>query len=117
MASKLSINRGTTFAITLNYQKNGVAADLTGATVRFTVKSAEYDTDNTDGAALVLKNITSHTNPTGGVSTIALAPADTQNITPGTYTYDIKVAEASGAVYKVDEGKLILDGSPTNRLV
>lgn len=103
MSSKLSINRGTTFNITVNYQKNGVAADLTGATVRFTVKLPEFDTDNTDAAAVILKNVTSHTNPTGGVSVISLVPSDTQNVIPGTYVYDIKVAELSGAVYKVGD--------------
>ena len=117
MASKLSINRGTTFNVTVNYQKNGVAADLTGATVRFTVKNAEYDADNLDAAALITKNVTSHTNALGGISTIALIPTDTQNMIPGIYTYDIKVAEAAGAVYKIDEGKFLVDGSPTNRLV
>ena len=117
MASKLNINRGTTFNITVNYQKNGVAADLTGATIRFTVKANEYDADDLDAAAVVLKNITSHTNPSQGISTIALAPTDTQNIAPNSYWYDIKVQEANGSVYKIDEGHFVLAGSATNRLV
>jgi len=40
--ANLKINRGTTYSITLNYQKNGVATTLVGATVRFTIKGAEF---------------------------------------------------------------------------
>lgn len=110
----LKINRGTTFPITVNYQRDGQPATLVGATVRFTIKSAEYDASTDDTSALVTKNVTSGT--ADGVATITLDPTDTAAITPGDYFYDVKVKEAGGAVYKIDEGKIKLDGSPTNRL-
>ena len=113
---KLTVDRGTTFTIDIVYKKNGVAASLTGATIRFTVKTAEFDSSTDDSTALVSKNVTSHTDASNGLSAIVLNPADTATITPGKYRYDIKVAEAGGAVYKIDEGVLTLDGSPTNRL-
>lgn len=116
MSSKLRVNRGTTFIITLHYQKDGVSASLAGATVRFTVKTTEYDAESDDSTALVLKNITAHTDEAAGITEILLEPADTDDITPGLYYFDIKVAEASGAVYKIIEGRFDLDGSPTNRL-
>lgn len=94
--AKLKINRGTSFSITLNYKKDGVAATLVGGTVRFTVKAAEYDSDTSDATASIVKNVTSGTS--GGVATITLNPADTATLTPGTYFYDLKVAEA-GALY------------------
>ena len=114
--TKLKINRGTTYAITLNYTKNGVATSLVGATVRFTMKDVEYDTSTTDSTAEVIKNVVNGT--AGGVATITLNPSDTATITPGKYYYDIKVDENSDGtvVYKVDEGTIVLDGSPTNRL-
>lgn len=114
--AKLRINRGTTYAIDLVYKVGGVATTLVGATVRFTMKTAEYDADTDDSTSSVTKNITSGTS--GGLATITINPADTSTLTPGTYYYDIKVdVDSDGAtVYKVDEGTVILDGSPTNRL-
>ena len=116
MANKLEVNRGTTYVITVNYQQDGVAADLTGATVFFTVKTAQYSTDATDADALVSKDVISHTNPTAGITQITLDPVDTATITPGKYFYDIKVLDSDGDIYKIDEGKIVIDGSPTNRL-
>lgn len=116
MASKLSVNRGTTYAITFNYQKDGVAASLVGASVFFTVKTTEFDGDTSDTTAVLSKTVTSHTDAAGGITTITINPADTATLTPATYFYDIKVKESTGAIYKCDEGKLVLDGSPTNRM-
>lgn len=113
---KLNIDRGTTFTIDIVYKKNGVAASLVGATIRFTVKTVEFDSSVTDTTAVVTKNVTSHTDGAAGLSSISIDPADTATLVPGKYNYDIKVAEAGGAVYKIDEGKITLDGSPTNRL-
>jgi hypothetical protein len=113
---KFNIDRGTTFTIDIVYRKNGVAASLVGATIRFTVKSVEFDSSTTDATAVITKNVTSHVDADNGLSLITINPADTATLTPGKYNYDIKVAEAGGAVYKIDEGTLKLDGSPTNRL-
>lgn len=110
----LKVNRGTTYTIGVNYQRNGEAATLVGATVRFTMKDEEYDTSTDDTTAVVKKNVTDGTS--GGVATITIDPSDTSTLTPGTYFYDIKVEDADGNVYKIDEGKIKLDGSPTNRL-
>jgi hypothetical protein len=110
----LKINRGTTYTITVNYQKDGVAATLVGATVRFTVKTAEFSAVTDDADAVIKKDITSGSS--GGVATITLNPADTATLAPGSYFYDIKVKEAGGTVYKIVEGRINLDGSPTNRL-
>lgn len=113
---KLTVDRGTTYTINIVYKKNGVAASLAGATVRFTVKTSEYDSNTTDSTAVITKNITAHTDAPNGLSLVTLDPTDTATLTPGKYYYDIKVAEAGGAVYKIDEGTLALDASPTNRL-
>ena len=114
---KFTVDRGTTFTIDVAYKDNGVAASLAGATIRFTVKSAEYDSSVTDSTAVITKDVTSHIDAPNGLSAIILDPADTATLLPGKYYYDIKVAESGGAVYKIDEGTLKLDGSPTNRLV
>jgi len=109
----LAINRGTTYTIGVEYQKDGEPATLVGATVRFTVKTEEWDDDMDDSDASILKNVTDGTS--AGLATITIDPEDTATLTPGNYYYDIKVEEAGGEIYKIDEGKIKLDGSPTNR--
>jgi hypothetical protein len=111
--ANLKVNRGTTYTIGLQYQKDGVDTTLVGATVRFTVKTTEFDASTDDSTAVVEKNVTS--GDASGSAEIVLNPADTATLEPLKYYYDIKVEEASGAIYKIDEGRLILDGSPTNR--
>lgn len=111
----LKIPRGTTYAIDVVYKKNGVAATLVGATIRFTVKAEEWDTDaDDDPSGLIRKNVTSHTDAANGLSTITLTDTDTY-LDPDTYHYDIKVEEVDGDIYKLDEGTVVIDGSPTNR--
>lgn len=114
--ANLNIDRGTTYVITFNYTKAGVATTLVGATVRFTMKTTEYSTDTDDSDASLVKNIT--TGTAGGVATITINPSDTATLAPGKYFYDIKVDEASdgATVYKCVEGTIKLDASPTNRL-
>jgi hypothetical protein len=112
--AQLKINRGTTYTINVAFQRNGVAATLVGATVRFTVKSTEYSSDTSDSDAVITKNITDGTS--GGIATITIDPADTATLTPGKYFYDTKVEDVDGNIYKLDEGTIKLDGSPTNRL-
>lgn len=109
----LKINRGTTYTIGVEYKKNGVAETLVGATVRFTVKTVEWDDDMDDSDASILKNVTDGNS--AGEATITIDPADTAELTPDKYYYDIKVEEAGGDIYKIDEGTIKLDGSPTNR--
>lgn len=110
----VKINRGTTFTWSVNYAKDGEPATLVGATVRFTVKTAEFSEDADDSDAVITRDITDGTAE--GTAEFTLNPADTATLAPADYFYDIKVEEAGGDVYKIDEGKIKLDGSPTNRL-
>lgn len=115
----LKVNRGTTHKLDLEYNEDGAAASLSGCTIFFTVKTTEYDTDDTDAAALIKKTKTTFLetgdNPTAGVAVIVINPTDTQDITPGNYWYDLKVKKSTGEIYKIVEGRFKLDGSPTNR--
>lgn len=112
---KLKINRGTTYTLTYNHKVDGVATTLVGATVRFTMKPVEWDEEANDSTALITKDITN--GNAQGKATISLTPTDTYK-TPGKYYYDIKVDVNSDGVtiYKMDEGTVALDGSPTNRI-
>lgn len=117
----LTIKRGTTYPITLTLTDDaGAAIDLTGATVYFTAKTDEWDVDAPDTIAAITKDVTVHVDEDGvasaalGISTITLLPADT-NINAATYHYDITVEYANGVVNTPIEGKLKIDGKPTNR--
>ena len=122
----LTIKRGTTFPIEFfNKTKAGVAIDLTGATVYFTAKVAESDLITDDLNAVIKKDVTTHVDEFGvpsatrGISTILLTPTLT-TVTPGKYNYDITVkyaaiGPAAAVVVTPIEGKLTIDGKPTNR--
>lgn len=110
----LKINRGTTYSIGVLYKRNGEPYSLVGATVRFTIKTTEFDDNMTDSDAVLLKNVTD--GDAEGNATITIDPVDTAEVDPDAeYFYDIKVEQANGEIYKIDEGKIKLDGSPTNR--
>lgn len=110
----IKINRGTTRTMAFEYRRDGEPRSLVGATLRFTVKATEWDSDADDSTALIRKDITEHTDAAAGESEIILTPADT-DVTPGKYYWDIRVEESTGEIYKVAEGRLKVDGSPTNR--
>lgn len=113
---KLKFDRGTTQTIGVDYQnEDGTPRSLAGATIRFTMKTDEWDTNATDTTAVISKNVTDGTE--AGAASIEIEPSDTATLTPGKYYYDIKVQESGGSIFKIDEGTITLDGSPTNRLV
>lgn len=118
----IEIKRGTTLPIDVNItDANGDPIDLTGATVYFTAKTAESDVSLDDSTAAIKKDVTVHTDPAQGETKITL-DADDTTINPGNYYYDITVkypaiGGADPVVNTVVEGKLKIDGKPTNRSV
>ncbi len=117
----IEIKRGTTYPLTVTFlDANGDAIDLTGATVYFTAKLVESDIIVDDSSAVITKDVTTHLDAAGspsatlGITTITLTSADT-TINPGNYFYDITVKYATGVVNTPIEGKLKIDGKPTNR--
>lgn len=87
--------------------------NLTGATVYFTAKTA-YDNSITDSTAVILKDVTSHSDPTNGRTVITLTSTDT-NIPAGEYVYDIKLKKASNVQMTVKVGELVILPAVTNR--
>lgn len=114
--ARLKINRGTTYHLGYRHTVDGVPTSLVGATVRFTMKPAEWDASADDASAYITKDVIDGDDE--GHATITVLPADTATIVPNEYFYDIKVDVNSDGleVYKMDEGTVELDGSPTNRL-
>ena len=109
MASRIAFFKDNTVNINLAFTD----VDLSGATVYFTVKVFE-DSSEDDSTALIKKDITSHTDPTAGLTTITLTPSET-NKTPKLYKYDIKLKKANGDKQTVAKGKCEIKQVITNR--
>lgn len=106
---KITYNRNTTYSLGVIYTNtNGVL----GSKALFTVKPTQYDSDALDATSILLKDITLTANT--GSTTINPTDLD-DTILPGTYYYDFKVLDTSGAIYMIDSGKFVLVANPTNR--
>lgn len=82
----------------------GEVIDITGYTIYFTVKSLA-NISSGDNTATIQKIVTSHTDPTHGITHIALTSSDT-NVTAGDYFYDIQVKTPDGSISSCVQGKL-----------
>lgn len=108
----LTIYRGDDKDFTIHF-KDAVDADvdITGWKVYFTVKKNESDVDVD---AVITKDITSHTDPTGGDTKISLVGADTEDLA-GNYYYDIQVKKTGGTVFTIVKGTFIVTKDITLR--
>lgn len=121
--AKLKLNRGTTYIRTITYLKDGVVTPVTGMTVYFTVKDVEYDSNAADEGAIIAKTMEGLSGDLAaeGKFEIVISPHETALVEPGDYHYDVKICENPSEginqryIYKLEEGTLVLDGSPTNR--
>jgi len=110
----LEIIRGDTTNITLTItDQDGVAIDLTDSTVYFTAKPA-FDDDALDAEAVITKEVTSHTDPTNGITVIPLTASDT-DIETGIYYYDVQVKDAAGAIFSLPARQLKVVEDVTRR--
>ncbi len=80
---------------------DGAAIDLTGATIFFTVKTNETDIDDD---ALIKVEQSSHSNATGGLTTISVTNSQT-DIAPGSFFYDFQYVTSGGIVTTVLSGR------------
>jgi hypothetical protein len=82
-------------AIPFDVYVNGVFSyhyDLTGKTVLFTMKRLS-DVLEDDSQALISKTITSHTDPTNGITTLEIVAADWSSVPLGTHKCNFKVMD------------------------
>jgi hypothetical protein len=109
----LFIQKGTTKAYEVQFKKNGTAIDITGWTVFFTVKEHMSDTD---AHAIIKKTLTTHSDPTAGITLIRLETEDT-DITPNSYYYDLVVQDNSSPVNRavILRGRLTIEKTTTRR--
>jgi len=99
--TELKVTRGDDKTWNLTFlDANKVAIDLTGAAIFFTVKINKADADS---EALISVKQTTHTDPTGGLTSITITSSDT-DIKVENYYYDFQLVDAGGLVTTVLTG-------------
>ena len=99
-----SANYGVTFK-----QSDGTLYNIKNWSITFTLKT---NRDLPDSQASLQKTVTTFSDTTSGTSgsaNIPLVPADTNNLIPGEYDFDIAVCTNLGEQYTVLKGKLDLE--------
>lgn len=104
MTNKLTIIKGDTASIKCTFTLDGVAINLNGATVFFTVKENLSDPD---ASAIISKTVTVHDDPTNGITYVDLTSSDT-NKTPNEYYWDLKLKQGDGTITSTQYGELVL---------
>ena len=97
--SNLALDQGTTFTTTIAVNDDtGSARDLVGYTVRGQLRRSYYSANSVNWTAQI-------SSPIDGEITISLSAAQTANLKPGRYVYDVElVANTTLAVERLIEG-------------
>jgi len=110
--SKITIYRGDDVNINLTItDEAGDPVDITGYEFFFTCKVNDTDAES---AALIKKDVSTHTNPTQGLTTIIL-DNDLTAVTPGTYVYDIQMKDTSSKITTLIKGRFVITQDVTLR--
>lgn len=108
----LKVCRGDTFLRTMSFvDSDGVAINITGWTIFFTIKDVK---EEADGSAEISKTITVHTNAAAGLSQILVAASEMAALN-GDYFYDIQIKKSDDTVLTILRGKFIVDSDITLR--
>ena len=86
--------RGDNQVIELEFTEDGVAVNITGWKVYFTLKKNKSDSDDD---AILKKDITVHTEPLNGKTQILLTDVETDTLS-GVYYYDIQYKDTSADI-------------------
>jgi len=116
----MSIQKGNPYVKILKVYDASVSPrvvyDLTGKTIFFTVKYLNDNADNDDDA-LIKKDITDHTTPESGISSLELSAIET-NIPIGGYKYDMRIYDADPLVQMNSvQGLCEIVGIVTKRII
>jgi hypothetical protein len=109
---KLKLVRGDNQVYNLHFtDADDVDIDITGWTVYFTVK---HRIEDTDANAVLKKDITSHSDPTHGITVLILLATDTDNLR-GDYFYDVQIKKVDNTIKTVMIDSLEVVGDITRR--
>jgi hypothetical protein len=109
----MTIIRGTDNSIKITFTENSSPVDITGYEVLFTLKK-QCDIDKDDTYALISKDITDHTDPTAGETTLVLTNEDT-DIEAGNYYYDLRLVK-DGTITQTQRDLLEITNGITKRI-
>jgi hypothetical protein len=101
MALALETYRGDDFIRTIEFTEDNEPLSIVGWVVYFTVKR---NPDDTDDDAIIKKDITEHSDPSGGITKITVPKSETNYL--GEFYCDIRVKNADGIVKTMDKGSI-----------
>lgn len=122
----LTMVRGDTPTILVNgmLDENGVPPSLSGAAAWMTAKKTFADDDE---AALFLKKVSETPSADGKIVATGapethyvefyMEPEDTKDVTSKSWRYDVQIVLATGKVYTVQSGKLLISYDITREYV
>lgn len=95
---ELTIDQGATFntIITVN-DGTGAGQNLFGYSARSQMRKSYYSTTKHDFDVQI-------TTPNIGEITMAMSAANTSNLTPGRYVYDVEIDDGDGEITRIFEG-------------
>lgn len=94
---ELQIEAGATFSTEITVSEQGSSKNLTNYTARSQLRKSYYATTATD----FVVNITDSAN---GIISMGISAANTANIRPGRYVYDVEIENPQGIVTRIFEG-------------
>lgn len=99
---ELTLEQGATFTTTINVNENdGTPKDLSSYTARSQMRKSYYATTAKDFTL-------TKTNAVGGELTMSMTAANTANLTPGRYVYDVEIEDTGGTVTRIFEGIVVV---------
>lgn len=97
---------------------DGTPFNLAGCEVFLTLNLSQTPpVDATDSTASLKKSTTSFVSPATGLASLTLTNADTQNLAPGDYYYDIQLADVSGNISSLASNLWTVIDDITTRIV
>lgn len=95
---ELTIQQGATFTTTITISdSSGAAANLVGSTGKAQIRKSYYSTTAYDFTVTI-------PSPTSGEMVIEMSAANTANLSPGRYVYDVILVNAGNEVTRLFEG-------------
>ena len=118
-STKITVFRKNDITLTVTFtdKVTGDPIDITGWTIRFTVKLSRMmnkDTDDTDANAIIKKDITAFAAPTTGVAEVPLSDSDLDQDAK-TYFYDFKSLDDLSNDLTLLTGEFVILQGVTNR--
>jgi len=106
----MDAGRNRTLTVTVTDSVSGAPINLTGCTLKFTVKPDLRALDTAALFQLATGTGITHTSPAQGIAEIAIVPANTSALltapnVPALYQYDITLKDATNKVYTIKTGR------------